>query len=373
VIILGQDPKVDDKKDNFKVVPFKRDVDYYYQKGNSYYYKNNWEKALLYFKKAIEVEPDEPLNYYNLGCLLSKMGELDEANQTFEYILENLDDTYWECYFLLAINYGLMEEFERAQSYLQQYLQSSPEGEMVFEAQELLWALTEEDLEMEEDEVDEELFREYRQEILLDIDNLSRDEFVGKYEGNDFLIQVLQRILYQDDDARKEEIIKLLGHMRNKVAAKLLKDFVRNPWAKDRHKQMALLEMKNMGFYHRCQVYLKGRFLEVDLHNFPVKAPVWKDEWEEVLNCALENMQLNNYHEVLLESAQAIWLDFINAKSPHMPAIKKFETWAAGLEYSLARFYLLDITQKEIAKKYGVSCASVSNKYQTFNEILKLE
>ncbi len=363
----------DDNTGRNKVIPFTRDVNYYFQKGNRHFYSNNWPKALLYFKKAIEIEPEEPLNHYNLGCLLSKMGELEEANKVFAYILENLDDSYWECYFLLAINYGLMEEFEMAQSYLRKYLNNSPDGEMIIEAQELLWALTDDEPDTEE-EIDEIFYREIKEEITLDLKTMTTDNFVEKYEGNTFLLQILKRILYQGNDLLKDDAINILGYMNNRETAGILQEFVRNPWAKDRHKQIALLKIKSMNFHNRCLAFLKGKTQEIDLKKYPLMAPRWKEEWQRVLNCTLKKMRYsNNYNENFFEDVQAMWIDFINRKNKDMPKIKKYETWAAGLEYSLARFHFLKVTQKEIAEKYGVSSASVSKKYKILNEILKID
>ncbi len=363
-------PKVE--KNKYNVVPFERDVSYYFQKGNQYFFKNDWHKALLYFKKAIEIEPEEPLNHYNLGCLLSKMGNLEEANQTFELILEKLDSSYWECYFLLAINYGLMEEFETAQSYLRKYLHNSPDGEMVSEAEELLWAMVEDDLEMEE-QIEDILFKENREEILEDIENLKSKDFLEKHRKNVFLMPVLKKILYQSNDYVKEDVLNIYEDMHNQVAADVLKEFVRNPWVKDRHKQLALLKIKNMGHKDYFQVYLKGRSQQVNLENYPLSASFWKVEWQKVLSCAMKNMRQSEvYHESFFEDAQAMWIDFINQKNPDVPSIKKIETWAAGLEYSVVRFHLLDITQKEIAEKYGISCSSVSSKFKAITEALKI-
>ncbi len=355
------------------VVPFERDVDYYFQKGNQHFFKNNWPKALLYFKKTIEMAPDDPLNHYNLACLLSKMGQLEEANKVFEYILEHLDKTYWECYFLLAINYGLMEEVEKAQSYLQKYLDNSPEGELAVEAQELLWALTEDEME-DFEEYEELLFNDNKEEIILDLKKLSKDEFIMKHEKNSFFWNALKRILYQGNDALKEDIINIYGHIANQKAADTLREFVRNPWVKDRLKQIALLKFKNMGYNEQCQAHLKGEVQEVNLEKFPLEAPFWKERWQEVLNCTLKKMhKSNDYDDNFFDDIQAMWIDFINKMFPDVPLIKKRETWAAGLEYSLTRFHCLSVTQKEIADKYGVSVSSVRSKYKIINDALKID
>ncbi|MFY9115055.1 MAG: tetratricopeptide repeat protein [Dethiobacteria bacterium] len=368
-----QSNKGDDEVSCPKIVPFERDISYYFQKGNHYLFKNNWQKALLYYKKIIEIAPHDPINHYNLGCLLSKMGQLEEANRVFQFILERLDRSYWDCYFLMAINYGLLEDLEQAQSCLRKYLQNSPEGDMFIEAQELLWALDDDEVEIIDDR-DDMYFIKDKEQLVEDIQNLSKDEFIKKNGNDAFTWNVLEKMLYQDHDVFKEKIIDIYAHMADDRAIETLKEFVRNPWEKDRLKQTALLKFKNMGYTGECRVFLKGVVREIHIKDYPLVAPFWKDEWQRVLSCTLSNMRRgDDYSENFFEDAQAMWIDFINKKSPDVPPIRKVETWAAGLEYCLTRFHFLNVTQKEIALKYGVSSASVRAKFKIINEVLKID
>ena len=121
-----------------KVVLFQQDTNYYVEKGSYYHQKNKLSKALLFFRRAIELEPKNAISHYNLACLLSKTSRLEEANRVFSHIVQNLDTKMTECYFLMAINYGLLEDLESAKKYLQKYIDLSPEGEMAEEARELV-------------------------------------------------------------------------------------------------------------------------------------------------------------------------------------------------------------------------------------------
>ncbi len=355
-----------------KIVSFERDINYYFQKGNKYFLKNNFRKALLYFKKTVELEPLNALNHYNLACLLSKMGQLEEANRVFSYIVDELDPSLSECYFLMAINYGLLEELEIARYYLYLYLEESPEGEMAEEARELYWALgdgEEIEVDMQEDEgkaIEGREFLEKKEEVLGEINRWKREEFEETYNNSVFFRQSLKKMLYFAQDRETEDIIRLFGLLNNKEARHTLKEFVRSPWIKDRLKLWALLKLKNMNSLSRCHIYLNGNRKKVDLNRYPLQAPRWKEEWERVLVCVLNQMRKNNTlnDEVTLETVQALWLGFLNKKHPQEPRIMKPEAWAAGLEYCMSRHYLLEITQKEISQKYGVSSSSVGNKYR---------
>ena len=143
---------------------------------------------------------------------------------------------------------------------------------------------------------------------------------------------------------------------------------------KNRLRQTALLILKNFGVKGPVKVYMDGQLREVNLAYYPVAAPYWEKKWQQVLDCAIENMrQTSSYDEGFYEDLQAIWIDYINAVYPNVPQVRKVETWAAGLEYSLARFHFLNLTQEELAREYSVSSASVAAKYKEINRALNLD
>lgn len=354
----------------YKVIPFERDASYYFERGNRYFFRNNWSKALLFFRKAIEIEPDNAFNHYSLGCMLSKMGQLEEANKVFQYILNHMDDSYFECYFLMAVNFGLMEDLEKAQRYLKKYLEHSPEGEMAWEAHELLWALADE----ESDCVQDTILERQKEEILGDMKGLARDEFIKKYRGSPVFWKTIKKILYQCCDSIKEELIDIMAGMGSGEARETLREFVRNPWVKDRVKRIALLKLKEMYGSGWCQVFLEGKVQEVDLAQYPHREQVWKSEWQTVLDRSIRNMRSSSlYDEYFFDDVRAIWIDFINSTFPNVPRIFKPETWSAGLEYTLARFHFLNITQKQLSSDYGVSPSSVRAKFKIINDALRID
>jgi tetratricopeptide (TPR) repeat protein len=351
-----------------KIVPFQRDARYYYNKGTLYFQRQRFEKALMYFRKAVEMEPQNSLHYYNLGCLLSRMGQLREANRIFKYIVEELDPDFTECIFLKAINYGLLEDFEKTEQLLRQYLRVSPQGEMAQEARELLFSLTDWDEEEGGGPAPAEegcLYRDLLQ-------NSSRKELKALWEKDEDLRAALYRGLFQWDDGLKEKIISLLAAGREGEGA--LREFVKNPWIKERLRQIALLALKEMGSAGALQAFHNGKIQEVKGADLPPESSLWRAEWQRVLECALARMsQSREYDGGFFDDIRAMWLDYINTVYPRVPRIHKVETWAAGLEYCLARFHFLDITQREMAEFYGVSVSSVAAKYKEINEALSLE
>lgn len=351
------------------VVPFERDAGFYLQKGMFHYQKNKLDKALFYFQKAVSVEPSNPFNHYNLACMLSKLGQLKEANRVFLHIVTELDEAMTDCYFLLAVNYGILEEMEKSREFLMRYLQTDPEGDLSFEAMELLDAL---DDDAGVDQLPAYAERDLFMERILKSANV--DEISSLFSSSQSFRRALNNRLYDGPDEFKEEIIRFYGDVGGKEAQEVLRGYVKNPWIKERFRQLALLELKNLGQRGNLQVYSAGQIRDIDLRYYPIHTPVWRQEWQQVVECAIGNMRKGNcYDEGFFDDVQAIWLDFINTVYPDTPKITKVQTWAAALEYSLARFHYLSLTQKELALEYGVSVASISLKFKEINNALRID
>ncbi|NLA27698.1 MAG: tetratricopeptide repeat protein [Firmicutes bacterium] len=359
-------------KGNYKnIIPLQQDVNYYFQKGSYYHRKNKLSKALLFLKKAIEIDPGNAESHYHLACLLSKSSRLQEANRIFKHVVSNLDPGFTDCYFLMALNYGLMDDMPRARRYLRKYLQVDPQGEMAGEAYDLL--------EVMEDDLDESndrspVFSGQENEALEKwLSALDSNALAKNFSDEDFIF-LLQRGLYQGGDSLKEKIIRLCGMVKSDTAAILLRGYIINPWVKERLRRLALVELKKIYPKGSVLIFSEGQIVERELSHELLSAPVWCDEWTDVLNCTFAHMRRSShYGEEFFQDARAIWLDYINQVYPHMPRIVKIETWAAGLEYCLARFHFLNLTQEELAGVYGVSPSSVGRKYKQINALLQID
>ena len=357
---------------SLKVIPFNQEALYYTRMGTYYNSKNKLSKALLFLQKAIEIEPDNPLNHYNLACLLSKTNRLEEANQIFKHIVQNMDAELSECYFFMAVNYGLMEELTEARRCLLQYLDLSPEGDMAEEAEDLLIAMEEDEEDYEA--ADRSLDAVEHEALLGLIGDLSGVSFRERLLEEEEFQAALLRGLYQGNDILKEAIIRVLGESDCEGARQILADFVANPWIKERLRQVALLELKKLGPHGLYRVYSEGAFREVTPNSSSPPAPVWQSEWQEVLECTFANMRRSAYYsDEFYEDAEAIWIDFINHSYPRVPRVGRPQSWAAGLEYCLGRFHFLGLTQKELAAAYGVSEACISRKYAQIDRMLQID
>ncbi|WP_170307962.1 tetratricopeptide repeat protein [Paenibacillus dakarensis] len=97
-----------------------------------------YEKALKYFRKAVEYEPNNPVNHCNMAGILSETGDYEGSNTVLQHILDKVEPSMTECYFYMANNYANMERFEEAEEALVTYLEEDSSGQFMDEAEELM-------------------------------------------------------------------------------------------------------------------------------------------------------------------------------------------------------------------------------------------
>lgn len=127
-----------------KVLAFRTDAAFFYERGVRYLERNDLERALKAFRKTVEVEPQNPINHCNLAGVLSELGDFEASNEVLLRILNEIDPSMSECRFYLANNYANMGEYGTAEEYVLSYLDSEPDGEYVEDAEEMLNVLMDE-------------------------------------------------------------------------------------------------------------------------------------------------------------------------------------------------------------------------------------
>ncbi|MFO7953159.1 MAG: hypothetical protein R6U91_10225 [Bacillota bacterium] len=358
--------------EELKVIPIFQDGPYYARKGTYYSGKNKITKAQIFLQKAIELEPENPEHHLNYACLLSKTDSLKEANLILKHIVQRMDRNKFECYYFLAANYYKMGELMEAKYYASRYLQEDPDGDLAFDADEIMLMI--ETKEETSGQVDYSLSAVENESLLRLISGSSRASFRSRLDQERNFRRIVHRGLYHGSDVLKEAIVRVLGEIAGEKAFEYLLEFVANPWIKERLRQVALLELKRIDPNKTCWVFKGSILQEVNLQDHTLPAPVWKEKWQGVLDCAYANMNAGaHYSDEFFEDAQAIWLDFINHTYPKVPRITNPHTWAAGLEYCLARFHFLDLTQDELAEAYNISGASISRIFRRMDRELDID
>ncbi|MBB6637560.1 tetratricopeptide repeat protein [Cohnella thailandensis] len=121
-----------------KVIPFSLDATFFFERAVQSLDRFHYDKALKYFRRAVEYEPNNPVNHCNMAGILSEMGRYEESNDILRTVLERVDPSMTECYYYLANNFANMEKYEEAEKALVQYLETDAEGQFLDEADELL-------------------------------------------------------------------------------------------------------------------------------------------------------------------------------------------------------------------------------------------
>ncbi|WP_124728360.1 tetratricopeptide repeat protein [Staphylospora marina] len=127
-----------DRETNQKVVRLRLDAGFFYDRAVRSLERRQYEKAVKYFRLAVEKEPDNAVNHCNLAGVLSELGRYEESNEVLERVLDEVDPELYECLFYMANNSANMGDFELAEDYLLEYLSLDPDGEFAAEAEEML-------------------------------------------------------------------------------------------------------------------------------------------------------------------------------------------------------------------------------------------
>ena len=73
------------------------DSKYYFDKANIFCLEGKYEEAIVYYNKAIELDPNNSAAYYNKGSVKADLGEYEEAIKYYDMAIE-LDHNYTYAY-----------------------------------------------------------------------------------------------------------------------------------------------------------------------------------------------------------------------------------------------------------------------------------
>ncbi|MFC4812189.1 tetratricopeptide repeat protein [Paenibacillus sp. GCM10023250] len=121
-----------------KIIPIQWDATFFFERAVRSMDRYHYDKALKYFRRAAEYEPDNPVNHCNMAGILSEMGNYEESNRILQSIVTELDPEMTECHFYMANNFANMELYEAAENALIRYLEEDAEGQFLEEAEEMM-------------------------------------------------------------------------------------------------------------------------------------------------------------------------------------------------------------------------------------------
>lgn len=156
-----------------KVVPFEQNGEFFHRKARKFIENNNYIYALNYYRKAIEKDPDNVEYSLDLAEVFTEMGYFNESNQILFTILQK-DPARSVCYFAIGCNFIGLQEFIKAEEWLEKYLDMDTFGLYSEEAQDLLEVLQS---------------QEFYFELMNDMDSDKENVFKAAARGKEYLDQ----------------------------------------------------------------------------------------------------------------------------------------------------------------------------------------
>src|SRR6185437_6364197 len=108
--LLMKEKKMLPESHRKKIIPIQLDATFFFERAVRSLDRFHYDKALKYFRRAVEYEPDNPVNHCNMAGILSEMGQYEESNKILTHILTELEPSMTECHFYKANNYANMEQ-----------------------------------------------------------------------------------------------------------------------------------------------------------------------------------------------------------------------------------------------------------------------
>lgn len=127
-----------------KVVPFEQNGEFFHRKARKHVENNNYINALSYYRKAVEMDPDNLEYSLDLAEVFTEMGYFNESNQILFTIVQK-NPSRCECYFGIGCNFLGQQDYSKAEECLEKYLDIDEDGLYTEEAQDLLDVLQNQD------------------------------------------------------------------------------------------------------------------------------------------------------------------------------------------------------------------------------------
>lgn len=130
-----------------KVLSFEQKGDFFFKRGLDRLDKNDLPSALSNYRMALERDPENAEIRMSIAEVLTDMERYEESNRILIDLIRD-DNCDPECYFGMGCNFMGLNDFEHARDSLDRFTELDPEGELIYDALDMLDAL--DDAEYEE-------------------------------------------------------------------------------------------------------------------------------------------------------------------------------------------------------------------------------
>jgi tetratricopeptide (TPR) repeat protein len=274
-------------KQKYNILPFLMSGEYYFSIGIKAFQKRDFNKAIKWFQKAIEIAPHNPLFQCQLSVLYTEIRAYHKANEILRKVLHVFGEEYVDCYYLIANNYAHLGLFQDAKKNVEIYLRKAPNGDFIEEAKELndllnMYNEIEEDEDFEDDCLfdDEDELLIYQETIFYHMENEEWDKALALLE------ELL--MLFPDYIAAKHDYALALFHTGRQQEAMNLEEeeLELNP--------ASLHSIANLAVFH----YLRGERAE-SLSYIETLRNVYPMNEQQKLKIAVVFAQTEHFNEAL--------------------------------------------------------------------------
>lgn len=126
---LGMNEKAEEAQKKYYDLQSKSEGKKHFIRGLKAFFERNYDVAVKEYKKALEVDPFVPNIYVNLGSAYTKMGQIDEAYESFNIALR-LNPDHATAHYGLAQLYKEHGNFEMAKNHFEEYIRIEPSGNL---------------------------------------------------------------------------------------------------------------------------------------------------------------------------------------------------------------------------------------------------
>ncbi|MBU5468243.1 tetratricopeptide repeat protein [Virgibacillus sp. MSJ-26] len=183
-----------------KIIPYIPNGDFCFVRGVKAFTNRKFELALKWMKKAVDLDPNQPLYQCQLSVIYTEIGLYNEANKLLSTVLQTSDDEYVDCYYLMANNYAHLGLMNEAKKHAHLYLEKDSDGDFKEDAFDLL-----ELLEMNDEDFIEDDLLIYQETVFHHMEDLQWEQALTLLEE--------MLTLFPDHHATKHDIAQCLFYL----------------------------------------------------------------------------------------------------------------------------------------------------------------
>lgn len=179
--------------------------------------------------------------------------------------------------------------------------------------------------------------------------------------------------LRSGDSATKLQALQAMSLINDEEAKQALRGLLLDPEQDGYVKELTVYVLRLLGVEDALEVEWHGKKQIVAGHHLGSGLPIWEPDWQQVIHAIRTGMN-GRYDMIQMHDAEKLWIEFLRRSYPNeVPRIAKADSWAAAIEYVIAKKHGRPITCSEAGERYAVSAATVAKHAKRMEEAFRAE